>query len=186
MGLYVYQPNANSYAGLGFSMLDNDRIVDVHYTDTPIADSWVSPVAHGFDDNPDSEGDFPSLSNYNQIPVMSERAWEALRPVIGYCCEALPIIHPTGKPFFIVHVMETVNCLDFDRSEVKRYSDGGIMRIVRYALIDERLHGKHIFKLPRGNARDLIVDGAFRNAVEASSLAGLEFNELPLVEQIVR
>ena len=56
-----------------------------------MADRWVAPVANGFEDNPETEGDFPSLSNYNMIPVASQRAWETLRPLIGNCCEALPI-----------------------------------------------------------------------------------------------
>lgn len=183
MGYYVYRPDANNFAGIGFSLDDHERIVQVHFTDTPLAHKWIPPVAHGFEDNPETEGDFPSLSNYDEIPVMSQRAWEVLRPLIGYCCEALPIIHPTGKPYFIIHVMETVDCLDADRSDLTRNATTGrVNRIYRYAFKSGMLQGKHIFKLPLESSGELIVDENFRRAVEANRLRGLEFKELPLVK----
>jgi hypothetical protein len=179
LSFYLYQPDANNCAGIGFSLADNQRIVNVHFTDTPLADQWIAPDAHGFEDNPETEGDFPSLSNFWRVPVMSQRAWETLRPIIGYCCEALPIVHPAGKPYFIVHVMETIDCLDIGRSEVKRFTDGGIMRVTRFSFKPEMLQDKHIFKLPRESAGDLILDDIFRRAVESNGLMGLLFKELP-------
>ena len=183
MGFYVYQPNANSFAGIGFSLGDNDRIVDVHYTDTPLADWWIAPVAHGFEDNPETEADFPSLSNFWRIPVMSQRAWDVLRPLIGYCCEALPISHPSGKPYYIIHVMDTVDCLDTTKSDFTRNATTGrVNRIRRYAFKSGMLHGKHIFKLPLESGGELIVDDVFRNTVETNDLKGLRFKELAVGE----
>lgn len=183
VGFYRYLPDANSFAGLGFSLADDERIVQVHFTDRPLADQWITPVAHGFEDNPEMEGDFPSLSNFNEIPVMSQRAWEVLRPLVGYCCEALPIIHPTGKPYFIIHVMDTADCLDCTKSEFTRNATTGrINRIRRYSLKPERLHGKHIFKLPLESGGELIVDDEFRRAVKTNGLKGLQFKELPMVK----
>lgn len=183
MKYYRYQPDANSFAGIGFSMTDDERIVDVHFTDTPLADQWVATVAHGFEDNPETEGDFPSLSNFNEIPVMSQRAWEVLRPLIGYCCEVLPIIHPTGKPYSIVHVMDTVDCLDCDKSELTRNATTGrVSDIDRYSFKHEMLPGKHIFKLPLESGAELIVDDEFRKSVEANGLEGLRFKELVMAQ----
>jgi hypothetical protein len=157
-------------------------VIKVRNINAPVLDTWTPVVAHVFEDNPGTDGDFPSLSNYNELPVMSERAWVALRPLIGYCCEALPIIHPAGKPYFIVHVMETIDGLDANRSEVKHFTDGGIMRIVRYSFKPEMLQDKHIFKLPRESGGELVVDDDFRRAVEANGLKGLQFKELPMVQ----
>lgn len=181
MRYYVYRPDANRFNGIGLKTEDRD-VIKVRNIDAPVLETWTPVVVHGFDDNPGKEGDFPSLSNFNEIPVMSERAWDALHPLISYCCEALPIIHPTGKPYFIIHVMETIDGLDADRSEVKRYTDGGIMRVVRYSFKPEMLKGKHIFKLPLESGGELIVDDDFRRAVEANGLKGLQFKELPMVE----
>lgn len=181
---YLYRPDANNFAGIGVSSADDARVVAVHYQDSPLSSAWRPIAVHGFDDNPEAEGDFPSLSNFWRIPVFSKRAWDALRPLIGYRCEALPIIHPNDKAFYIIHVMETVDCLDADRSELKRYTDRGIMRVVHYFLRKEMLCGKHIFKLPRQSGAELIVDDEFREAVEGNALDGLVFKELRMAHAV--
>jgi hypothetical protein len=181
MDLYLYRPDANRFAGVGFSKADDGQIVDVHYTDTPLTNKWIVPVAHGFEDNPPTQGDFASLSNFWRIPVMSQRAWDALLPLIGESCEALPIVHPTGDPYFIIHVMETVDCLDTSNAQVTRNAvTGRVSRIFRYAFNHNFPAGKHIFKLPIESGAELIVDDDFRRAVESSGLMGLKFEPLPL------
>jgi hypothetical protein len=179
---YVYKPDANNYAGIGVSCDDDDFIIRLHNDNLPLLPQWIPLFAHRFDNDAAlKDGDFPSLTNFWRVPVMSQRAWDRLYPLIGYCCEPLPIVHPSGKPFFVIHVMETIDCLDTDRSEVKRFSDGGIMRVIRYAFNDEMLIGKHIFKLPRECGGELIVDDEFRQAVERNSLNGLDLQELRLI-----
>ena len=109
---YQYDPDSDHFAAIGFSMDDDDEITDIHFVDCPIAERWKPRICHDFDENPSVEGDFPSVVNFRSVPVMSAGAWQALEPLIGYCCEALPIVHPSGKPFFIIHMMDTIDCLD--------------------------------------------------------------------------
>jgi hypothetical protein len=179
---YLYNPDANSYAGVGFSMDDDDAITEIRSIDLPMLASWKPLRCHVFDDNPPIEGDFPSNSNYRRVPIMSERAWTVLRPLIGFSCEALPIIHPSGRAYFIVHVMKTIDCLDVDASTVSRcgIGDDRIDRIYRYAFKQRMLSGEHIFKLPLLCGGELIVDDDFRKAVERNRLHGLTFRELPM------
>ncbi len=180
---YRYDPLANSFAGVGFSTDDDDEAIsDIHWTDSHLSATWKPRRCHVFDDNPPIEGDFPSLSNLRRIPLLSERAWVALRQLIGFCCEALPIIHPSGRHYFIVHVMNTIDCLDVEASEVSRSEvrKNRINRIYRYAFKDAMLHGEHIFKLPHLSGGELIVDDEFRKCVETNRLRGLCFEELPM------
>jgi hypothetical protein len=108
---------------------------------------------------------------------------KVLEPLIGYCCESLPIIHPTGKPYFIIHVMDTIDCLDEEQSELRRSQiDQRVNRIFKYSFKSEMLTGKHIFKLPLKSCGELIVDENFRKTVEASKLKGLLFTQLPMVK----
>ncbi len=128
---YLYRPDANIFAGIGVAMADDDQVTDIHYQDTQLTPSWKPVVVHGFDDNPEIEGDFPSLSNFWRIPVFSQRALDCLRPLISYCCEALPIIHHSGKPYYIIHVMDTIDCLDEDRSELRRSQIDQRVKVLR-------------------------------------------------------
>jgi hypothetical protein len=176
---YLYKPDANNFAAVGTSTDDDDRVIDLHWTDDSAANAWASPTVFEFDEGPQRVGDFPSFSNFSSVPVFSERAWSALSPLIGNCCERLPLVHPSGAQYYFIHVMQTVDCLDLDRSELKRYSDGGVMRVVRYALKQEMLHGKHLFKLPQSAGGDLLLDDELRSAIVAAKLVGLTFKELP-------
>ncbi len=187
MKYYQYDPNANEYAGLRFKwQLDSPeekRVMRVHGTGNSVMADWVRPVAHGFDDNPPTEGDFPSLCNYSKIPVMSQRAWDALRPLIGYCCEALPIVHYTGDPYYIIHVMDILDALDEERSEYTRNGvTGRINQIYQYSFHYSRLQDKHIFQLPLKSGAGLIVSDVFRKSVEEHGLLGLRFQPVKLVE----
>lgn len=180
MKYYAYRPDANNYAGIGAPTERHEQVVNIHYEDAPLAPVWVPIKFHGFEDNPGQEGDFPSLSDFWEIPVMSERAWNALRPLIGYCCEALPIIHPTGKTYFIIHVMETIDALDVAKSDLARNATTGrVNRIRRYAFKYDKLQHKHVLKLPLECGSELLVDEEFRKAVEVHGLKGLQFKELP-------
>ncbi|GIW96756.1 MAG: hypothetical protein KatS3mg111_0089 [Pirellulaceae bacterium] len=182
MYYYRYHPDANNYAGIMLRPEDRD-VIKIRHVTSPIADEWVPVEVLDIEDNPSTHGDFPSLVNYNMIPVMSLRAWDALRPLIGYCCEALPIIHPSGKPYYIIHVMETIDALDEERSELSRNRvTGRVSAVYRYALRPASLSGKHIFKLPLESGDELLVDDAFRQAVVQHGLKGLLFNPIPLVE----
>lgn len=185
MSYYLYRPDANNFAGIGFEWEidspEEKRVLGVHDIDSPVRTEWTPPTAHGFEDNPPTDGDFPSLSNYWRIPVMSQRAWDALHPLIGYCCEPLPTIHPSGQPFYIIHVMETIDALDEERSGLWRNpATGRVGDISRYALKHGRLAGKHIFKLPTKSGGELLVDDEFRKAVEQHGLQGLLFDPVHL------
>lgn len=187
---YEYDPDANSYAGVGFAVgsPDNDsdddaKVTNLHWIDTPLQGKWKTLTCFAFDDNPDAIGDFPSVSNYRRIPMMSNRAWSALRPIIANTCESLPVNHPFIGEFYLVHVLRTIDALDESASDVERRSndDPRMRRVLRYAFRHERIEGIHIFKLPDKQGGGVIVDDRFRKVVEETGLRGLRFKELPLI-----
>jgi hypothetical protein len=186
---YEYDPDANSFVGVGFHVGpvgdDNDdstKVTRLHWSDTPVRASWKTLACHGFDDNPQEVGDFPSVSDKRKIPMLSERAWKILKPIIGDACEALPVLHPFRGTYYLIHVMRTIDALDASASAVDRSAIGDkrIRRIYRYAFKDDLIKGKHIFKLPLLSGSGLIVDDIFRKAVEDHGLRGLRFDELPM------
>jgi hypothetical protein len=210
MKYYRYRPDTDHFAGIGivvgkeeppadkemteeewtekashmpFRAAHHKWTVDVHFTDKPLAKQWETPITTNFKEDPPTQGDFPSLNEFWTVPVMSEKAWNVLQPLIGNCCEALPVIHPTGSPYFIVHVMKTIDCLDVTKSEFWcNPSSGRMGDISCYAFKPGLLRGKHIFKLPIECTGELIVDDTFRQVVEANGLKGLLFDPLPMGE----
>lgn len=182
---YLYDPDTDAFDGIGFPVKNHEWVTDLHWKDAPRIETWKPRRCEVLTDDSRRPGDFPTLNNYGSIPVMSERAWIALRPLIGRWCEALPIIHPSGEPYYVVHVMNTLDCLDKAKSDAS-YSEvrkERINEIYRYAFRHEMLTGQHIFKLPHFSGGELIVDDEFRKIVQANRLKGLLFKELPLVEE---
>lgn len=188
---YEYDTDPDSFAAVGFKVSkvggvikDSEVVANLHRDNTPLIRTWRPLACHAFDDNPPKIGDFPSVSNYRKVPMVSERAWKALEPVIGDVCEALPVIPPFVGTYYLIHVLRTIEALDEGASEVERRSaeDPRIRRVFRYAFKKGLIEGLHIFKLPNKQSGELIVDDVFRKTVEENGLVGLEFKQLPMVE----
>ena len=136
------------------------------------------------DYEPRVKGDFPPFYDYGRLPVFSQRAWDVLSTSIACRWEALPIIHPSKKPFYLIHVMEVIDCVDLARSEIDEYyNDGRVAGIERYRLRPELLVGKHIFRTPIASRGELLVDDVFRQVVEDHKLKGLKFHAIPRVDE---
>lgn len=65
--------------------------------------------------------------------------------------------------------------MDYSRAELKYFSDGEIMDIVRYAFKADCIRGKHIFKVRESPLNRVLVSDEFKNVVEGSGLEGLIF-----------
>ena len=180
---YEYRPDC-TIAGIGTARANWDRLEYIYLSDVSLAGTWTPMVFHGFKEDSQRQGDFPSLHDHPALPVFSQRAWDVLSPLIGCHCEALAIVHPDGEPYFIIHVIETTDCVDLERSRIQQYCTGGVMAIERYCLKTEMLFGKHIFRTPVVARGQLLLDDVFREAVEKNRLMGLEFRPLPMVQEL--
>lgn len=181
MKWYRYIPNSDEFDAVRLVMEDDEPVIGLHYESRSVAQTWSPVRVEGFNDNPDVEGDFPSLNNYSKIPVCSQRAWDALCPLIENCSEALPIIHPSENPFYIINVMEIIDCLDEEQSELVRNSaTGRVSQVYKYVFKANMVEGKHVFKTPLKSGAELIVDDDVRKTVEANGLKGLIFEPLPM------
>lgn len=180
--LYSYDPASSDFDGMLLFDDDRENILDLHYESRSVAEEWLPiSVSDALDLRTGVTGDFPTLVDYGKIPIFSARAWEALKPLIGYCCEALPIKHPSGEAYFLINVLEIIDALDEKRSIVDRNSvTGRISRVIKYSFHLDKIKDKHIFKLPLQSGAGLIVDAGFRDAVEKAGLRGLKFKPLPM------
>ncbi len=190
MRYYRYDESLGyDFAGIEVSDLpDGGMVKQLHWEDWPRASSWsplaITDVSDAEEDGRKLEpGDFPGLSNYCELPVFSVRAWEVLSRHIDCHWEALPLAPPAWTQFYLIHVMETIDCVDLDRSELYRRPSGCVGRIERFSLKHDNLEGKHIFKTPEGSGLDLLVDDVFREIVQQHGLKGLNFRQglIPMV-----
>jgi hypothetical protein len=179
---YYQYKRDHSVAGLGIRPLMGEKLEEIFDCNEPVASRWKPVRAVVLDPEPKEAGDFPVLYDYPRLPVFSQRAWDVLNARIDCRWEALPIIHPSQKPFYLIHVMEEIDCVDNARSEIERYHDGRVASIERFCLKPELLVGKHIFRTPLASGSYLLVDDVFRQVVEDHNLKGLKFQAIPRVD----
>ena len=111
MQYYEYD-NDCSVAGIGRGVPIGDQLDEIFDCNEPVASRWKPIRLSVLDKRTKEAGDFPVLYNCPDIPVFSQRAWDVLSGRIACRWEALPIIHPSKKPFYLVHVMEVIDCVD--------------------------------------------------------------------------
>jgi hypothetical protein len=181
MKWYKYDPDSDEFDWIMIPVDDQETVLDLHFDSKSVAASWNPIVVQARKSSGGLE-DFPGLANCGHLPIFSQRAWDVMHPLIAYCCEALPIKHPSGKPFYIINVLDMIDCLDEERSVVKRFLDGRIMRVIQYHFMTGLLKGKHIFKTPLKSSADLLVSQVFRQWVEEHGLKGLLFRDLPMAK----
>jgi hypothetical protein len=144
-------------------------------------DAWVPiPVrtehAHDGRRAKNRDGDYPAL--HPAIPVVSQRALDVLRPLISNFVEVLPLQHPTDR-YYIIHVLEILDCLDQEKSEGERGSSGRLYQVEKYVwkpgVIDET---KHIFKIKGLDFYWPFVSASFKRLVDENGLLGFGFLEV--------
>jgi hypothetical protein len=178
---YYRYDNDCSVAGIGTGALMGEQLMEIFDCDEPVASQWKPVRVKLLDPEPKEAGDFPVLYDCPAMPVFSQRAWDVLSARIACRWERLPIKHPSKKPFYLIHVMEVVDCVDHARSEIEYYNDGGVASIERWCLKPDLLVGKHVFRTPLASGSYLLVDDVFRQIVEGHNLKGLEFHAIPRV-----
>jgi hypothetical protein len=150
---------------------------EVQFDGRPLAATWrprEMVVARQKNRNPD----FPSLMLSRFLPIFSARALEALYPLIAGSVEALPIAcvpQPLPQPYFAIHVLDLVDCLDYDKSQLTGVPAGAWANIDRPVFRMDQIEGKHIFRDRRFWSSHIYVSEAFTLEVERQGLQGALF-----------
>lgn len=119
--------------------------------------------------------DFPSL--YGIEVILQEGALRALEPLIKDSVQIIPLECEDDR-LYLIHVVDVVDCLDVERSDIKRFESGKLLRVRHYELKNlELLSGKGIFKMA-GLPLAFLTD-TFKALVEEHDLKGLVWNPLP-------
>lgn len=117
--------------------------------------------------------DFPYLAP--AFPIMSRKAKEVFHDLIAPYVEFLPLQSSFGE-YYGINVLEEVDALDEEASELKRFSDGRVMVVHKYVFKPDTVEGKVIFRIPQDNS--IFVTDLFADKVWESRLMGLKLEEL--------
>ena len=110
------------------------------------------------------------------VPVVSERARNALLVLVRDAVQFLPFHSLRGKPYYALNVLEMRhNLLDVARSELSRFSTDGRIFDIERAVFREPLPAglPHIFKLGEDTG-DIFVTTAFAELVVEHQLTGVQ------------
>lgn len=179
MRVWELNSDPNNFVNLSFLTQDNDdkyqtKFMSYEFDGRSLLKEWVPlPVRLLIELK---KSDTPSLSA--GIPVFNRKSIETLSEFLDGNVELLPLISSLDE-YYLVNVINVRNCIDYDRSEFKRYSSSGrIMRFMRYSFLEEEVKDQTIFKISDLPKSRVFVTDAFREKVLSSRLVGYEFVEV--------
>lgn len=143
-----------------------------------MSESWVPldvEILVEENDQKAKKNDIPSLSP--GIPVFTKRAADALGTLLTSNGELLPLGSPVGE-YYAFNVTNIIDALNVERSDVKRFGSGKIMRVNKYEFFREKVVGEVIFKIPQLRRSHIFVTDVFLNAVQKMDLHGIVLKEV--------
>ncbi len=192
---WKYKEDVNGYSHLAFVDKTATRSLIGKFLGQPLSKSWMKLKVHYSKDWEDPgwsteeskiiraqregqpRGDFVWLVGAESAAVFNDKALQVLRLLMGDSVEILPL-QCEDDSVHLVNVIDMIDCLDQEKSTIKRYSNGSIMKIIRHVFKEELLQNKHIFKLPQPQV-PIYVSDTFKKTVEEHELRGLIWEPLP-------
>lgn len=110
--------------------------------------------------------------------ILNERSYKILYPYIKNEVQIFKIKSENDN-LYVVNITNIIDCLDYDKSEIKRFpSSGRVMRVIKYVFKIEKLKNATIFKLPEFLKGISYVTEEFKKVVEENNIKGFKFKEL--------
>ncbi|HEX2570192.1 MAG TPA: DUF1629 domain-containing protein [Polyangia bacterium] len=106
--------------------------------------------------------------------AFSDRAAKVLASLLGDTVELLPLDYDGPGRFYVVNMLDILDCLDEERSIIDRYSDGDISSVKKYVFKPGSTEGHHLFKCKQCLLHNL-VSAEFKALVEETGLVGAYF-----------
>ena len=172
MNVYILDADVNKYRGIYYLNEKDVVAFNRRFDGTSMKRKWTVREKFAFVPRRLPKGDTPGLSSH--VPVFSSKAVTILRDFLKPNGELLPI-SCDGEKYFLFNVTRVVDALDEPKCELKLFSDGEIMDIVRYSFLNEKLIGVDMFKLPQRPLGWVYATDAFVDRVRAAGLKGFKF-----------
>ncbi|MCX7748253.1 MAG: hypothetical protein N2645_15405 [Clostridia bacterium] len=173
MKIWKFQTDANKFDHFIYKNEDDCSKVlwDYKFEGNRIADRWIPLEVDVFKHK--KRSDTPTFS----IPVLSKRAVDVYKDLIGDVVEFLPLKYDKGD-YFLVNVLDVVDCIDFDKAEFIPFESGRVMMFTKYAFKQDAVQGKHIFKIVELPKTEVFVSDEFKRIIEENKLIGFKLQEV--------
>ncbi|MBV9848803.1 MAG: hypothetical protein JO250_03860 [Armatimonadetes bacterium] len=177
MRYYHYWPDVEHFGYLRFvekfTHEEGFPISGQFHQGVSLLNTW-QPVSLKADTRHGKLGDFPKA----QVgpPVVSQRAWSVLRPLLGEDVEALPVVVPQGE-YLALNILSIIDCLDYECSEVTWFPHGSLHDITKYCLKPGLAERHSMFKIPEEMTYAIVTE-EFRQAINEAGLEGLSFHNM--------
>lgn len=139
----------------GGQKVDHDPLVDqLDRPGVPLAGSWVPfevELVSREGRSAFESVDAPQLIG-NRFLVLKESAVPGVAEDLAPYAEFLPLLCPQ-EPLVLVNVITVVDAVDEQASQLKRFSNGRIMRIDRVAFDEDALPAQGVFRVPQAVGR---------------------------------
>lgn len=104
--------------------------------------------------------------------ILNEKSYKILYPYIKNEVQIFKIKSENDN-LYVVNITNIIDCLDYDKSEIKRFpSSGRVMRVIKYVFKIEKLKNTTIFKLPECPKGISYVTEEFKKVVEENNIKG--------------
>lgn len=143
-----------------------------HFDGAPMPKDWTPPEIKVV---APSQRNTDFISWLATVPVVSEKAKEALSSLIGPYVQFLPLIK-LKKQYYAMNVIHLVDCLDEETSRVTYRDDGTILNVYECFFKEDRLIEVPIFKLPN-YTNSVFVTRSFVDCVIDNRLRGAQFQD---------
>jgi hypothetical protein len=121
--------------------------------------------------------DFPWLTG--NLPAFTRPAHEALAPLLDAAGRPIKLTSSNGEELVGLHVDVILDALDWDRSEITRFTSGRLMEIDSHVFRPEVIGSTPIFRLAEiERAGWTYVSQEYVDAVEMTGFPGAEFELL--------
>jgi hypothetical protein len=181
MTLYSIYGDTDHYRNIRFDRKQSREVFgrdvhdqfDVNYEAKPYIDIWQPLDIEFDDDEPRLSGDLiPDMFEHNGRLFISQKAYDALKPLLENDGEFLPVNYDNGQDYFFnpLSIAENVDGLDVNRSIKNEWGD-----IENTAFHEDRVKNFMIFRCNFDNHRNAYCQEELKAAIEHAGLKGVFF-----------
>ena len=119
---------------------------------------------------------FGDVTSLWHMEVVSPKVIEVVKDLTEGQAEYLPLLC-VNHEYYLVNVVNLVGAIDYSKAKVEYFPNSNrVMMIEKFAFLEEKLKGNHIFKLVECRRVTIYVSDEFRQRVIDSGITGARFD----------